>query len=72
MNSNPGFSLNGLAIFFCNKQIKSHIFNGKLDLNSKAMTLTDLIENLQLSPTLRGNLNLLLRHEKVIKAFFKA
>lgn len=60
-NSNPGFSLDDLTIFFCNKQIKFHIFNGKLDLNSKAMTLTDPLGNLQLSPTFRGKLNLLSR-----------
>lgn len=61
-NSNPGFSFDGLNIFFCNKQIKHHILNGKLDLNSKAMTLTDPMENFQLYPTFRGKLNLLSRH----------
>lgn len=61
-NSNPGFSLDDLTVFFCNKRIKSHIVNGKLDLNSKAMTLTNPIENFRLSPTFRGKLNLLSRH----------
>lgn len=36
-NSNQGISLDGLTIFFCNKQIKYHICNGKMDLNSKAL-----------------------------------
>lgn len=54
-NSNPGFSLDGLTIFFCNKQIKYDISNSKLDLNSKAMTLTDLTENLQLSSNFKKN-----------------
>lgn len=54
-NSNPGFSLDGLTIFFSAKQIKSHIFNSKLDLYFKAMTLADPIENLQPSVTFREN-----------------
>lgn len=54
-NSNPGFSLDDLTVFFCNKRIKSHIVNGKLDLNSKAMTLTNPIEYFRLSPTFREN-----------------
>lgn len=60
LNSNLGFSLGG---FFCNKQIKYHVLNGKLDLNSNAAILADPVENFQLAREKnRAKLYMLSRH----------